>query len=207
MAAEMDKELDPKLRAHLNKYIDQRIIGASKQIYDSLNKKIKDLEARVQESDRKGAGSNRVALIASKGTLDMAYAPLLIATGAASMGYEAGIFFTFYGLNILKKGANLKVTPLANPAMPMPVPNIIGVLPGMTNLATMMMKKMFQKQMVPSIEELLAMARESGVKFVACQMTLDAFGMKREDLIDGVEFGGIATFLDYGMNAGITMFI
>ena len=206
MAIELEKELDPKLRAHLNKYIDQRIVEASRQIYDSLNKKIKTVEGKVQEVEHKGV-SSRVALIASKGTLDMAYAPLLIATGAQSLGFNAGIFFTFYGLNILRKNANLKVTPLANPAMPMPVPNIIAALPGMTSLATMMMKKMFNKQMVPSISELLSTAKETGVKIVACQMTLDAFGMKREDLIDGVEFGGIATFLDYSMNAGITMFV
>lgn len=206
MAIELEKDLDPKLRAHLNKYIDQRIVEASRQIYDSLNKKIKTVESKVQEVERKGV-SNRVALIASKGTLDMAYAPLLIATGAQSLGFEAGVFFTFYGLNILRKDANLKVTPLANPAMPMPVPNIIAALPGMTHLATMMMKKMFNKQMVPSIAELLSTAQETGVKMVACQMTLDAFGMKREDLIEGIEFGGIATFLDYSMNAGITMFV
>lgn len=206
MAIELERELDPKLRAQMNRYIDQRIVEASKQIYDALNKKIGSVEARVQAVESSG-NSNRVAIIASKGTLDMAYAPLLIATGAQTLGFEAAIFFTFYGLNILKKDANLKVTPLANPAMPMPVPNIIGALPGMTNLATTMMKKMFKKQMVPSIDELLQSARDAGVKLVACQMTLDAFGMKREDLIDGVEFGGIATYLDYGMNAGVTMFV
>lgn len=199
MATDLEHELDPKMQAYLNKYIDRRIIEASRQIYDSLNKKIQQVETKVAK--------NRVAIIASKGTLDMAYAPLLIATGAQSMGYQAGIFFTFYGMNILKKDANLKVTPLANPAMPMPLPNIIGAMPGMTSMATVMMKKMFKKQMVPSVAELLDMARTAEVKLVACQMTLDAFGMKPGDLIDGVEFGGIATFLDFSMNAGITLFV
>ncbi len=203
---ELDKELDPKLKAYLNKYIDQRIIEASKQVYDALNKKIKAVEGKVHDVEVK-AHKNRAAIIASKGTLDMAYPPLLLATGARSMGIEASIFFTLYGVNILKKDINLKVAPLANPAMPMPVPNIVGSLPGMTSMASMIMKRMFKKQAVPTIQDLLDMARESGVKLVACQMTLDVLGIKQGDLIDGIEFGGLATFLEYGMGATVTLFV
>lgn len=206
MALDLDRDLDPKLKAYLNKYIDTRIVQASRQLYDAITKKITAVESKVQ-AVQQGANSNRVAIVASKGTLDMAYAPLLIATGAQSLGFDVAIFFTFYGLNILKKDANLKVTPLANPAMPMPVPNVIAALPGMTALATTMMKRMFKKQMVPSIGELLDMAKQNGVKIVACQMTLDAFGFSRDDMIDGIEYGGIATFLDFGMNAGVTLFV
>lgn len=203
----MEKEIDPKLKAYLNKYIDQRIVEASRQVYDAINKKITAVDSKIQPLQQQTTNANRVAIIASKGTLDMAYAPLLIATGAQSIGLQAAIFFTFYGLNILKKDANLQVAPIANPAMPVPIPNIIGAMPGMTAMATAMMKKMFKKQMVPTLGELLDMARTAGVKLVACQMTLDAFGMNHEDLIDGVEFGGIATYLDFGMNAGVTLFI
>lgn len=206
MALDLDRDLDPKLKAYLNKYIDTRIVQASRQLYDAITKKITAVESKVQ-AVQQGANSNRVAIVASKGTLDMAYAPLLIATGAQSLGFDVAIFFTFYGLNILKKDANLKVTPLANPAMPMPVPNVIAALPGMTAMATTMMKRMFKKQMVPSIGELLDMAKQNGVKIVACQMTLDAFGFSRDDMIEGIEYGGIATFLDFGMNAGITLFV
>lgn len=203
---ELDKELDPKLKAAISKYVDQRVVDASRQIYDALNKKIKAVESKLHEVELKTA-RNRCAIIASKGTLDMAYPPLLLATGARSMGIEASIFFTLYGVNILKKGANLKVAPIANPAMPIPMPNILGSLPGMTAMASMMMKGMFKKQSVPTIQELLDMSRESGVKLVACQMTLDVLGMKREDLIDGIEFGGLATFLEYGMGATVTLFV
>ena len=206
MAVEMDKELDPKLKAYLNKYIDQRIVEASRQVYDSVNKKINAVETRVDEVALK-ANRNRAAIIASKGTLDMAYPPLLLATGARSMGIEASIFFTLYGVNILKKNANLKVAPIANPAMPIPVPNLIGTLPGMTSMASMMMKGMFKKQSVPTIKNLLEMSLESGVKLVACQMTLDVLGIKKKDLIDGIEFGGLATFIEYGMGATITLFV
>jgi peroxiredoxin family protein len=175
-------------------------------VYDAVNRKIKTVESKVQEIER-NTSKNRAAIIASKGTLDMAYPPLLLATGARSMGIESSIFFTLYGVNILKKKANLKVAPVANPAMPIPIPNLVGALPGMTSMASMMMKDMFKKQTVPSIKELLEMARGSGVNLVACQMTLDVLGIKKKDLIEGVEFGGLATFLEYGMGATVTLFI
>jgi len=203
----MDIDLkDPKVQAYVNQYIDQRIIGASRQIYDSLTKKIKTVEDKVLDVEKK-AVKNRVAIIASKGTLDMAYPPLLLATTARSMGIESSIFFTLYGVNILKKNAKLKVAPLANPAMPMPVPNIIGALPGMTAMASMMMTGMFKKQSVPPIKELLDMARETGVKLVCCQMTVDVLGVKQKSLIDGIEYGGLATFIEYGMGSTINLFV
>lgn len=206
MALDLDNELDPKLRAYLNKYIDQRIVDASRQVYEAVNKKVKAVENKVAEIERKGQ-KNRVAIIASKGTLDMAYPPMLLATGARSMGIEASVFFTLYGINILRKKARLKIAPIGNPAMPIPVPNIVGALPGMTAMASFMMQGMFKKQAVPSIKELLDMARDSGVKLVACQMTLDVLGIKQKDLIEGIEFGGLATFLEYGMGASVTLFV
>ncbi len=197
---------DPKVQAYLNQQIDRRIIGASRQIYDSLTKQIKAVDDKVKQVEKKTA-KNRVAIIASKGTLDMAYPPLLLATTARSMGIESSIFFTLYGVEILKKNAKLKVAPLANPAMPMPVPNIIGAMPGMTAMASIMMKSMFKKQSVPPIKELMDMARESGVKLVCCQMTVDVLGVKQKNLIDGIEFGGLATFIEYGMESTINLFV
>jgi peroxiredoxin family protein len=203
----MDIDLkDPKVQAYINQYIDQRIIGASRQLYDSLTKQIKAVDDKVRQVEKK-AVKNRVAIIASKGTLDMAYPPLLLATTARSMGIESSIFFTLYGVEILKKNAKLKVAPLANPAMPMPVPNIVGAMPGMTAIASMMMKGMFKKQSVPPIKELMDMARESGVKLVCCQMTVDVLGVKQKNLIDGIEFGGLATFIEYGMESTINLFV
>ncbi len=206
MSTDLDRDLDPKLRAYLNKYIDQRIVEASRQVYDAVTRKIKAVESKLHEVELK-THKNRVAIIASKGTLDMAYPPLLLATGARSMGIEASIFFTLYGINILKKKARLKVAPIANPAMPMPMPNIIGALPGMTEMASLMMKGMFKKQSVPSIKELLDMSRDTGVRLIACQMTLDVLGVKQKDLVEGIEFGGLATFLEYGMGATVTLFV
>ncbi len=151
--------------------------------------------------------SNRLAIIALHGTLDMAYPPLILATAALALEMDAAIFFTFYGLEILKKGNadKLMVAPIANPAMPMPVPNIIGMLPGMTGMATGMMNNWMKKANVAKLSELLEMAVEGGVRLIACQMSMDVMGIKKEDLIDGVEIGGAATFLAYASENAITL--
>ncbi len=154
-----------------------------------------------------GEKSNRLAIIASHGTMDMALMPLILATGAIAMDMEAGIFFTFYGLEILKKGNadKLKVAPIANPAMPVPIPNIIGMLPGMTAIATSMMNGWMKKANVAKVSELLEMAKEGGVRLIACQMTMDIMGIKKEELIDGIEIGGVATFLNYASENAISL--
>jgi peroxiredoxin family protein len=151
--------------------------------------------------------ATRLAIIAGHGTLDAAYPPLILATAAVAMDMETAIFFTFYGLEILKKDkANkLQVAPIANPAMPMPVPNIIGMLPGMTAMATSMMNGWMQKANVAKLGELLEIAQESGVRLIACQMTMDVMGIKKEDLIDGIEIGGAATFLEFASQNAITL--
>ncbi len=167
------------------------------------------VDAELKKLGLDPARPKRAAFIASKGTLDMAYPPLILATTAAAMDMEAAIFFTFYGLEIVKKNksGHLKVPPLANPAMPVPMPNIIGVLPGMTRMATWMMKDWMKKGGAPTIPDLLDMAKENGVRLIACQMSLDVLGIKKEDLIDGLEFAGAGTFLDYAADADITMFV
>jgi peroxiredoxin family protein len=156
-------------------------------------------------------GNNKMTIIASKGSLDMAYPPLILATTAAAMDYDVTIFFTFYGLDIVKKGYadKLKVSPIGNPAMPMPVPipTLIGALPGMEAMATAMMKSMFKKHGVATIGELLKLAMESGVKLIACQMTMDVMGVKQSDIIGGVEVGGAAMWMDAAADAQINLFI
>jgi peroxiredoxin family protein len=151
--------------------------------------------------------SKRIAIIAGHGTLDAAYPPLILATAAVAMDMEAAIFFTFYGLEILKKGKadHLQVAPIANPAMPVPMPNIIGMLPGMTAMATTMMNGWMSKAKVAKLSELLGIAVESGVKLIACQMTMDVMGIKKEDLMDGIEIGGAATFLEFASKNAVTL--
>jgi peroxiredoxin family protein len=165
---------------------------------------------RVDEAMKKDPAKRKVAIIASKGTLDMAYPPLILATAAAALDMEVELFFTFYGLNIIKKGEadKLQVAPIANPAMPVPMPNIIGMLPGMTPAATWMMKNLyFGKHNVATISELLEQCKELGVKLIACQMTMDVLGFKREELLDEVEVAGAATFLAFAREAHTTLFV
>lgn len=151
--------------------------------------------------------SSRLAIIAAHGTLDAAYPPLILATAALAMDMEAAIFFTFYGLEILKKGNadKLKVAPIANPAMPIAIPNMVGMLPGMTSMATGMMNGWMKKANVAKLSELLEMAQEGGVRLIACQMTMDVMGIKKEDLIDGIEIGGAATFLSFASDHAIAL--
>lgn len=156
--------------------------------------------------------TNRLAIISAHGSLDAAYPPLILATAAVAMDMEAAIFFTFFGLEILKKGNadKLQVSPIANPAMPQPipgisVPNIIGVLPGMTAVATGMMNGWMKKAKVAKLSELLGMAQEMGVRLIACQMTMDVMGVKKENLIDNIEIGGAATFLKFASDDAIAL--
>lgn len=156
--------------------------------------------------------SKRLAIISTHGSLDAAYPPLILATAAIAMDMEAAIFFTFYGLEIIKKGNadKLQVSPIANPAMPQPipgisVPNIIGVLPGMTAVATNMMNGWMKKANVAKLSELLGMAVEMDVRLIACQMSMDVMGIKKEELIDGVEVAGAAAFLQYASDDAIAL--
>ena len=153
----------------------------------------------------------RMAIIASKGSLDMAYPPLILASTAGAMDVEVIIFFTFYGVDIINKHkyGSLKVAPIANPAMPSPIPmpNIIGMLPGMTALGTLMMKSMMKTISWPSIPELIDACREVDVKMIACTPTLEMTGVTKDDLVDGVTVGGAAEFLDFALDANISLFI
>ena len=151
----------------------------------------------------------RLAIIASKADIPGAYPPLILASTAAAMDYEVGIFFTFFGLNMLKKKKlnKLKVTPAGETAMPMPIPQIVGMLPGMTGMATIMMKSWMKGANVAKLQELMDLSVEAGVQLIACQMTMDVMKFKRKDLIDECIVGGAATFLEFASEADVTLYI
>ena len=164
----------------------------------------------------------KMALIASKGTLDWAYPPFILASTAAAMDMEVAVFFTFYGLTLLKKDIKAKVAPATNPAMPMkmpfgpqgfqniewPMPNVLmGNVPGFETMATSLMKQTFKKKGVATIEELRDICIESDVKLIGCQMTMDVFGFEKDDFVDGVDIGGAATFLEFAAESDIQLFI
>jgi len=155
-----------------------------------------------------------MSIIVTKGALDQAYPPFILATTAAAMGLDVTMFFTFYGLGLLKKNMNLKVTTLGNAAMEMPMmgghmamPNVLAALPGAGALTTSMMKNLIKKNGVASIEELRDLAVEAEVKIIACQMTLDLFDYKPSDLIDGPVLGGAATYIEVATKSDINLFI
>ena len=164
----------------------------------------------------------RLALIASKGTLDWAYPPFILGSAAGAMGWEVGIFFTFYGLTLLKPEITAAVSPLGNPAMPMKMPfgpeafqNInfampnllMANVPGFESLATNLMKQTFHNKGVATIEELRTACLEMDVRLIGCQMTMDVFGFKKEEFIKEAEIGGAATFLEYAADADVQLFI
>jgi peroxiredoxin family protein len=155
-----------------------------------------------------------LSMIVTKGSLDWAYPPFILATTAASMGLNVSMFFTFYGLGLLKKKLDLGITTLGNPAMAMPMmgmhmvmPNIVSMLPGVDAMASGMMKNLIKKKGIASIEELRDMARESEVQMIACQMTMDMFEFKREDMLDGLEYAGAATYIENATKSDINLFI
>jgi len=151
----------------------------------------------------------RLALVASKGTLDQAYPPLILAATAVSMGWEAGIYFTFYGLDILhkKRFEKLKMASLANPSGPIQVPNVLGAVPGATAAATKMMRRWMANSKMPTIPEFIDMTQELGVRFFACATTMGVMGVGESDLIEGCDIAGAAAFLDYAAEADVSLFV
>ena len=151
----------------------------------------------------------KLAIIATKGTLDWGYPPFILASTAAALGYDVQVFFTFYGLQLLKKDLDLQVTSLGNPGMPMPVPMpvILQTLPGMQGMMTAMMKKKMKEKGVADLAELRELCQEADVKFIACQMTVDLFDMDHAQFIDGVEYAGAAAFFEFAGESDICLFI
>jgi len=145
--------------------------------------------------------------------LDWAYPPFILSSTAAALGYEVEIFFTFYGLQLLRKKLDLQVTPLGNPGMPMPLgmdkwfPVLGTALPGMQSMMTMMMKKKMADKGVAGLEELRELCQEAEVKLIACQMTVDLFDMDVADFIDDIEYAGAARFFEFAGESDICLYI
>ena len=161
-----------------------------------------------------GIDPKTMSIIVTKGTLDWAYPPFILATTAAAMGLQVTMFFTFYGLPLLHKELDLKISSLGNPAMKMPLmgmhmsmPNLISALPGADAAASKMMKNLIKKKGVASIAELRELAVEADVRLIACQMTMDLFEYSTEDMIDGIELGGAATYIEAATRSHINLFI
>ena len=166
----------------------------------------------ASQGDMENAKS--MSIIVTKGTLDWAYPPFILATTAAAMDVKVSMFFTFYGLSLLNKNLDLKVSTLGNPAMKMPMmgmhmamPNIMPAIPGVDRMTTTMMKNLIKKKGVASIPELREAAVDLDVQMIGCQMTMDLFELHQEDMIDGIEIGGAATWVEIATKSDINLYI
>ena len=164
-----------------------------------------------------------MAIIATKGTLDWAYPPFILASTASALGWDTSIFFTFYGLLLLKKDLDCDVSPLGNPAMPMkmpfgpkwlqgvswPMPNLLMAgVPGFEKLATNLMKKTFKNKGVATVEELRELCVEADVELIACQMTVDVFGFDQSEFIPEVtDYVGATSFLPVAQKSDVCLFM
>lgn len=166
-------------------------------------------EPPVKQAPAESPRRKRLALVASKGTLDQAYPPLILATTAASLGWEVGIYFTFYGLDILHQDRfqKLKVAALANPAGPIQIPSLLGAVPGATAAATKVMKGWMKKSKMPDLPEFVEMAQGLNVTFFACATTMGVMDVEESDLIDGCDVAGAAAFLDFAADADVQLFV
>lgn len=160
------------------------------------------------------SGAKSMTLIVTKGTLDWAYPPFILATTAAAMGLDVTMFFTFYGLPLLLKDLDPQLSSLGNPAMKMPMmgahmgmPNVVSMIPGVDRAATTMMKNLMKKKGVASIQDLRQLAVEADVRLIACQMTMDLFEYTLADMIAGPELGGAATYIEVATQSDINLFI
>jgi peroxiredoxin family protein len=157
---------------------------------------------------------NSMTIIVTKGSLDWAYPPFILGTTAAALGHDVTMFFTFYGLPLLLKKLELQVTPLGNAAMKMPMagmhmvmPNLMAAIPGVDAMASKMMKNMIKKKGIASIAELRDLAVEAEVRMIGCQMTMDLFEYSKDDMIEGIEIGGAATYIEVASKSHINLFI
>ena len=191
------------------------------QMDEWLNKKLDELlPAKLQDIDE--SRTPAMSIIATKGTLDWAYPPFILASTAAALGWDSSIFFTFYGLLLLKKEINVDVSPLGNPAMPMKMPfgpkwfqsydgpmrNLWrGGGPGFEKVASGLMKMTFKNKCVETVPELRELCIEADVKMFDCQMTVDVFGFEQSEFIDGLDFVGAASFLPMARTSDVCLFI
>ena len=205
----MGSTLDP---TSIEAFIQQRVDAV---LDEKLEAKLEEIRARRTPS---------MTIIATKGTLDWAYPPFILSSTAAALGWNVSVFFTFYGLQLLRKDlSHLKVSPLGNPAMPMKmpfgpqwfrsinwnIPNLVQAgVPGFESMATSLMQQTIRNNGVAGIPELRDLCVEAGVNLIGCQMTVDLFGFKHDDFIPEVkEYCGAATFLPMAQEADVSLFM
>lgn len=195
----------------------------TKELDELISRRLDAILPRKLE-ELKASKTPSMTIISTKGTLDWAYPPFILSSTAAALGWNVSVFFTFYGLQLLRKDlSDLKVSPLGNPGMPMKlpfgpkwfqglnwnIPNAVqAVIPGFESLATALMQQTMKNKGIATIPELRTLALEAGVNLVGCQMTVELFGFSHDDFIPEVkEYVGAATFLPTARDADLSLFI
>ncbi|MCU4744140.1 DsrE/DsrF/DrsH-like family protein [Natronoglomus mannanivorans] len=173
----------------------------------ALRERVEELEESMAAVDT-GDDRKKMTIVATQGSFDMAYPPLILASTAAAFGWEVVVFHTFWGLDILheEKSTDLKLSAVGNPNMP--VPNAVAALPGMDTVATKMMQKKIDENGTATIEELIDLSLETGVDLQACQMTIDLMEYDEDDFYDGVTTGvGAATALQHMAESDVQLLV
>jgi len=175
-----------------------------------------ELQARIEELEDKvatletdeGDDTKKMTIVATQGTFDMAYPPLILASTAAAFGWDVVVFHTFWGLDILheENSKDLKLSAVGNPNMPMP--NALAAIPGMDAMATRMMRKRIDENGTATIEELIDLSLDQGVDLQACQMTIELMDYDEDDFYDGVTTGvGAATAIQHMADSDIQLLV
>ncbi|OYT69300.1 MAG: hypothetical protein CFK49_04240 [Armatimonadetes bacterium JP3_11] len=176
----------------------------------ALQEQVQQLQAQV-DALRAQSPENRLSMVVFSGDLDRVLAAFVIASGAAASGMEVSMFFTFWGLTALRQKRESRgktffqrlmgwMTPVGTRGLGVSKMNFGGI-------GAKMLRAMMRQQGVPQIEEMAQMARDLGVRIVACQMSMDVMGIHKEELVDGIEVGGVATFLGDATKSKATLFI
>ncbi|WP_254524118.1 DsrE/DsrF/DrsH-like family protein [Natrinema caseinilyticum] len=183
---------------------DVEIDAAEEQ---ALRERIEELEESIADLEG-GDDQQKMTIVATQGSFDMAYPPLILASTAAAFGWDVVVFHTFWGLDILheEKSKKLKLSAVGNPNMP--VPNAVAALPGMDTMATKMMQKRIDDNGTATIEELIDLSLESGVDLQACQMTIELMDYDEDDFYDGVTTGvGAATAIQHMAESDVQLLV
>jgi peroxiredoxin family protein len=177
---------------------------------ESLAERLTAMETRLQALEE-SQPDDKVAIIVFSGDLDKVLAAFVIATGAAALGQEVSMFFTFWGLSVLKKKSVLADKNIFEKAMAIMSPGSSEELPvsqmNYFGIGAKMLRKMMKDKNVSSLEEMMAMAKEMDVKLLACEMSRDVMGVSDEELMDGLEPAGVASFLGESLRSRTNLFI
>ncbi len=198
----MDANLEKLVESIIEKKIDERFSSIDDRIAQAL-KQLKPAEGTAQE--------DRVTMVCHSGDFDRLMAVFIIAAGAVAMGMEVSIFFTFWGLNALKKKTTYAGKSITEKMVGMMMPSSVNAV-GTSRLNMMGMgpaffQSLMKKNNVQTLPELIDLAKELGCKFIACQMSMGIMGITKEELTDDIEYGGVAAYLGDASDSKVTLFI